>query len=149
MRPDGGPLGPIDEATGLEAIDREECLLLLSREYVGRLALVDHDRPSIFPVNYRLDGQRIVIRTAAGTKLAAAGTGRWGAFEVDFSDRMAHQGWSVVASGPVAEITNHDEISHLETLQLRPWAGGRDRWIVLIIEELSGRRLKAGHHEPR
>jgi len=149
MRDDGGPTRPIDRETGLEPIERDECLLLLGREYVGRLALVDHDRPAIFPVNYVLDGQRIAVRTAPGTKLAAAGTGRWGAFEIDDSDRLTHEGWSVIASGPVSEITNHEEIGRLEALRLRPWAGGRDRWLVLAIEELSGRRLVTGHRMRR
>ena len=65
---------------------------------VGRLVVVDNGRPLIFPVNYALDGEAPVFRTASGTKLWAS-THAPVAFEVDSIDREARSGWSVVVHG--------------------------------------------------
>ena len=59
----------IDARTGLEVIAPDECRRLLGGDVVGRLAIVDGGSPAIFPVNYALDGEAIVFRTAPGTKL--------------------------------------------------------------------------------
>ena len=39
---------------------------------MGRLAVVVAGHPDIFPINYVVDHASIVIRTAAGTKLAGS-----------------------------------------------------------------------------
>src|SRR5262249_15027106 len=60
----------IDPRTQLEVLDRDECLALLARESLGRLAVVSDDgRPYVFPVNFALDGAAVVFRTDHGTKL--------------------------------------------------------------------------------
>src|SRR4029453_19307331 len=88
----------IDSPTGLEVLDHDECLRLLAADEVGRLALVDGGAPVVFPVNYGLDGEAIVFRTAPGTKLAVGPRGPV-AFEVDAFDRTTRTGWSIVATG--------------------------------------------------
>ena len=69
-----------------ETLGPMECWLLLGQSEVGRLAVAIRNRPDIFPVNYAVDGESIVINTAPGTKLAAAVLGRSVAFEVDLID---------------------------------------------------------------
>jgi len=51
-----------------------ECRELLDGHHFGRICFMDHVGvlPSIVPVNYLLDEDHIVIRTDAGSKLAAA-----------------------------------------------------------------------------
>ena len=70
---------------------------------MGRLAVSILERPDIFPVNHVVDHGRIVFRTAAGTKLAAAVLGRAVAFEVDGYDSVAGEAWSVVVKGRARE----------------------------------------------
>ena len=62
-----------------------ECRELLDGHHFGRICFMDHVGvlPSIVPVNYLLDEDHIVIRTDAGSKLAAAVRGAPVAFEVD------------------------------------------------------------------
>ncbi|MGQ0432535.1 MAG: pyridoxamine 5'-phosphate oxidase family protein, partial [Microthrixaceae bacterium] len=57
----------IDDRTGLEVLAQDECLRLLHKQGVGRVAVVAGGRPMIFPVNYVVDGRTIVFRTDEGT----------------------------------------------------------------------------------
>lgn len=81
----------IDARTGIERLDREECLALLAGEVVGRLAVVAGGGAEIFPVNYVLDGDTVVFRTDSGTKLHAAGRAQ-ASFEIDRIDREHRTG---------------------------------------------------------
>ena len=76
----------------VETLTVAECRELLNGHHFGRFAFVDSVGvlPSIVPVNYLLDEDKIVIRTDAGSKLAAALRGAPVAFEVDGVDET-HQ----------------------------------------------------------
>jgi uncharacterized protein len=133
----------IDARTGLEVLDHDECLRLLAADEVGRLALVDGGAPAVFPVNYRLDGEAIVFRTAPGTKLAV-GPRAPVAFEVDAFDRTMRTGWSVVATGRLEEVTQFDTATfqRMKDLPVEPWAGGeRPHWMRLVPSRITGRRI--------
>jgi nitroimidazol reductase NimA-like FMN-containing flavoprotein (pyridoxamine 5'-phosphate oxidase superfamily) len=132
-----------DHTTQFERMDAEECLRLLEAEDVGRLAIVQGRVPVIFPVNYVLDGDSIVFRTAPGTKLTH-GDGTLVAFEIDHLSRAERTGWSVVVTGRLDEITPTDaaEQDRLDRLPLTPWAGGtRDHWMRLDLGIVTGRRI--------
>ena len=90
--------GRIDSRTGMEELDRDECMRLLADSPLGRLAVVVADHPLVFPVNFTLDGNAIVFRTDRGTKLHGARNGPV-AFECDGIDREYHTGWSVLVQG--------------------------------------------------
>jgi hypothetical protein len=121
----------------------EECLRLLGTRDVGRLAVVVHGSPEVFPVNYVLDGHTVVFRSGRGTKVDAASLGMV-AFEVDDIDPRTHQGWVVEVRGLGREITDGiDAFSErIRALELAPWVGGsKDRWITIVAPAFSGRRL--------
>lgn len=125
-------------------MDRAECLALLEAEDVGRLALVQGNVPAIFPVNYVVDGEDIVVRTAPGTKVDH-GAGVPAAFEIDHLDRGERRGWSVVATGRLEVLDPRDPgWARLRALPVKPWAGG-DREVVLrlVVGTLTGRLI--GH----
>ena len=82
-------MGEIDGRTGLEVLDTDECLTLLSRCSLGRLAVVTDGRPLIFPVNFALDGTAVVFRNDPGTKVYAA-RNQPVAFECDGTDAVYH-----------------------------------------------------------
>ena len=58
----------VDARTGIEWLDRDECLHLLAGEDVGGLAVVEGRMPVVFPVNYALDGDAVVEPWAGGDK---------------------------------------------------------------------------------
>jgi nitroimidazol reductase NimA-like FMN-containing flavoprotein (pyridoxamine 5'-phosphate oxidase superfamily) len=123
-------------------MDRAECLALLEAEDVGRLAIVQGTMPAIFPVNYLLDGEDIVFRSAPGTKIAH-GDGAPAAFEIDHLDRAERRGWSIVATGHLEVVDRHDDaLGRLRQLPIRPWAAGdKDIVMRLVIGTITGRVL--------
>lgn len=125
----------------LEELDRNRCLQLLRTAVIGRLAWSDDDRVYLLPVNYIMDGEDIIIRSAPGAKLAAARGGQQCAFEVDDVEPALHTGWSVVASGLAAEVTDAEEAHRLAGM-VHPWSRGqRPNVVRLSIEQVTGRRL--------
>ena len=133
----------VDGRTRIEVLERRECLERLAADRVGRLAVVHGGEPMIFPVNYVLDGDSVVFRTAPGTKLDAAG--RAGAcFEVDAFDRDRRCGWSVVVAGRLEEVTRYDgpAFDRLSALGVDPWAGGEKHHVLrLVPRRITGRRV--------
>jgi nitroimidazol reductase NimA-like FMN-containing flavoprotein (pyridoxamine 5'-phosphate oxidase superfamily) len=133
----------IDARTGIEWIDRDECLRLLAGDEVGRLAVVTGGAPAIFPVNYVLDGDSIIFRTDEGTKLRSAGRAP-AYFEIDDIDRQHRTGWSVVVSGRLEEVTQFDgrTLQRIQELPVDPWAGGaKAHWMRLVSDRITGRRV--------
>lgn len=133
----------VDSRTGVEAIDRDECLRLLAGDEIGRLAVIDGRTPVILPVNYALDGDSVVFRTAAGTKLDS-GPRSPASFEIDLIDRENHTGWSVVVTGRLEEVTEYDTetMERLRRLDVTPWAGGdKPHWMRLQPTRITGRRI--------
>ena len=127
----------------LGELSKDECLELLAGREVGRVAVVAEGQPTIFPVNYVLDGDLIVFRTDPGTKLDHGSLDRV-AFEVDEIDFAHHEGWSVVVAGTGREITGAlDKASEREqSLPLQPWASGpKEHWIRIVAPVITGRRL--------
>lgn len=135
----------VDAHSGLERLSREECVSLLRSQDVGRLVVVDGGRPLIFPVNYAMDGEAPVFRTASGTKLWAASRSPV-AFEIDAVDGDARTGWSVVVHGVAQEITAFDARdlqARVYGLPVHPWAKGDKPSIVRVVPRLiTGRRIR-------
>jgi uncharacterized protein involved in tellurium resistance len=71
------PQGPVTELSDRASWD------LLQRATFGHLGVSLDGRPGIFPVDFRVDGETIVFRTAIGTKLAELVANPHVAFEVD------------------------------------------------------------------
>ena len=130
----------------LDPLDRDECLRLLGTAVVGRIGLVVDGRPVILPVNFALDGDKVVFRTAEGTVLTQTSMAPV-AFEVDHVDEAGRVGWSVLVRGVARDIGDAlDPTSErLRNLSLVSWAPGtRARWFHVVAEEVTGRRLRLG-----
>jgi uncharacterized protein len=127
-----------------QELTKSECFELLSREQLGRVAVVDDRGPVVFPVNFVLDRHMVVFRTDEGTKLDAACRGSRVAFEIDGTDAAAHTGWSVVVRGEAAEVTDPAELVRLRKRRLLPWApGAKSRYVRILPAVLTGRRIWA------
>ncbi len=133
------------ERTGLEVLSREECWRLIGGSVVGRLAVSIANQPDIFPINYAVDGETIVINTDAGTKLAGAVLGTAVAFEVDGLDADEHTGWSIVVHGKAEEVSGVEETMHAEDLGIKTWANrDKSRFVRILPSDITGRRIP-GH----
>lgn len=130
------------DSSGLVVLSREECLHLLASAAIGRIVFTDRALPAVQPVNFCLDGESIVIRTAIGSKLAAATRQAVVAFEADEFDPEMRTGWSVTTVGHARAVRDPTELARLAALPLLPWApGSRDHYIVVGAEQISGRRI--------
>jgi nitroimidazol reductase NimA-like FMN-containing flavoprotein (pyridoxamine 5'-phosphate oxidase superfamily) len=119
-----------------------ECHRLLAGQHIGRIAMVERGAPVIFPVTYLFHDDQIVFRTGEGTKLAAAGRQSSVAFEADAVDEDSRTGWSVLAQGKAAEVTEPAALASLRSLELTPWAPGDKRHYVRILPtSITGRRI--------
>jgi nitroimidazol reductase NimA-like FMN-containing flavoprotein (pyridoxamine 5'-phosphate oxidase superfamily) len=143
------PEGVEVDRNGLEVLDPAECARLLGTTTFGRIGITVSALPTILPINYRLVGDRIVFRTAPGTKLDAATRGSVVAFEVDSVDPLDHSGWSVVVTGVASQVTDPDDLVRLEDAQIPRWAPSpADRVVELPLHMVSGRRLAPGALRP-
>jgi nitroimidazol reductase NimA-like FMN-containing flavoprotein (pyridoxamine 5'-phosphate oxidase superfamily) len=126
-----------------------ECRWLLAANVVGRVGFDAGAGPRIHPVNYAMDGDAVVLRTAEGSELTGladrgeAPDGPLVAFEVDHVDYDRHQGWSVLAVGRVSRVVDAGDLERIaREWSPRPWAGGeREVVLTVAVVELTGRRL--------
>jgi nitroimidazol reductase NimA-like FMN-containing flavoprotein (pyridoxamine 5'-phosphate oxidase superfamily) len=137
----------VSSHSGIEVLGSDECMQLLSEDVIGRVAVVIGATPMIFPVNYALDGDDIVMRTLPGSRLDS-GQGH-AAFEVDSFDRTSQSGWSVLVTGHLEEVTWYQakEMARLQTLPVVPWAAGdRNLWLRLRPGFITGRIVGGNEH---
>lgn len=132
----------------LEEMTRQECLDLLATEEIGRLSVVVGHYPEIFCVNYRLDGDIVVLRTRLGGLLATSEHANIG-FEVDHLDPASRSGRSVLICGMTEDVTDRvpsDAIlQRSRNLAIDPWpAGERPRILRIIPASMTGRKLHPG-----
>ena len=130
---------------GMEVLPIDECERRLAAGGVGILALAGIDAPVLRPVNFVLHEGSLWIRTGEGQILAAAQSGEPASFVLTEIDRFEHTGWSVVATGKLAERS----ASGADDLPLRPWARAeKHHFVGLAIDRISGRRIAVGARKP-
>ncbi len=129
-------------------LSEEECWNLLSRHELGRLAVTAGGKPDIFPVNYVIDGPRVMFRTAPGSKLAELSANPDVAFEVDeYDDTYAA---SVVLKGVARRLELQVEIDAADALPLTSWIPTlKYRWVSISSSSITGRRFERGPEPAR
>src|SRR5438309_7957093 len=100
----------------IENLAEDECWRLLGDGGIGRLAVREGEGIEIFPVNFGVHGQRIVLRTGFGAKLNALTIHHGVAFEVDGED--GDTVWSVVLKGRARTPELGTELQELHGLGL-------------------------------
>lgn len=119
----------------------ELCWERLRAEEFGRMAFHLADEVHIIPINYAIDGQRIVFRTAEGSKLLGVVMNDDVAFEIDRIDQDDENAWSVIARGR-ASILEGEDARNADNLRLRPWVSTEKFNVVAItVDEISGREF--------
>lgn len=133
-----------DARTGLEVLDRRDCLRLLAARQFGRIGVLEGGEPLVLPVNYALHGEDVIIGSDEGSKVDAARGGS-ACFEIDEVDAEHRTGWSVVVRGRLELVTDFDSVERDAVAALAdPWIGPRSRILRLRAGIISGRRLRAG-----
>jgi hypothetical protein len=100
--------------------------------------------PAIFPVNFLVVRERVIIKTVPGTKLDAALSQAVVAFEADDFSPSGRWGWSVLVQGFSSEITDPDELLMISAQPLQPWAfleGAANRVLAIETTVIGGRQF--------
>ena len=136
------------DRAGLDILHLGDCFLLLKSAAVGRIAFAAGGEVVILPVSFLVDGQDVVFRTYAGSKLSNIEVGHYVCFEVDSYDADKQTGWSVVARGLV-EKESEAACARLDAPGQEPWGGTtRERlWMRIRPTSLTGRRLASADDE--
>jgi len=133
----------MDDDRTVQEISHSGCLELLRTSAVGRVAGTVDGHPFVLPVNYAVDGDHVVFKTAAGTKLSGSTFARV-AFEIDGFDAGSRTGWSVVVEGVATDISDMVDSgsARLRALDLQPWfPGEKTHWVAIQPESITGRRV--------
>jgi uncharacterized protein len=136
------PMGAIDGRTWLEHLSPAECWTLLASTPVGRIGVLNDSAPEIYPVNHVVDGDTIVFRTDAGSKLRGLARSPAVCYQVDGIEPRDATGWSVLVKGRAVEVDDPDGVRRVALLPLRYWAlGDKHHWIRILPVEVTGRRI--------
>ena len=126
----------------LAVLDRDTSLALLATVPVGQVVYSNRALPEILPVNFRLDGNAVVIRVSSGSTLARVADGTVLAFHADHIDQAARTGWSVTVIGRASEVVEESEQIRIAALPLESWMGqGSDQFLRITTERVTGRQL--------
>lgn len=142
----------LQSESAVRELTRQESLALVPTVPVGRLVFTDRALPVVMPVNFVLDGNRIVVRTGHGSVLGEAVRGAVVAFEVDDFDDTYRNGWTVTITGRVRHVVDPLERSRLLELPLHSYAGDDLAEVLVVpVELVTGRRVGTGPlgHAPR
>ena len=134
------------DAGGFSVLSRADCMRLLERGGVGRIAVPGEPVPTMRPVNFALEEGRIVMRTAHGALWEAAVAGVGASFEFDEIRNEDHRAWNVIVTG---ELEALDGAGEAGGRRVTAWASSPNgRSIALTIDEVSGRRVPDPHEMP-
>ena len=122
----------------------QECWELLRTHELGRLGFHLLEQVHVVPINYAVDDDTLLFRTAEGSKLLGVVMHGDVVFEIDeFDERHA---WSVIVRG-TARLLDEASAHRADNLPLRPWVDDPKYDVVEIVPtEISGRRFRL--HRP-
>jgi len=136
---------PTDDSRRVEVfreLSGQECTTRLGGSVIGRIAVCTPDGPVVIPVNYVMDGESVIVRTAPYGLLAGYA---WGlaSFEIDAFDDTSRRGWSVLVMGQATPVEDVDEVMSLQlTDKLVAWApGSRNMFIRITPRSVTGREV--------
>ncbi|MEO7126272.1 MAG: pyridoxamine 5'-phosphate oxidase family protein [Nakamurella sp.] len=137
-----------DDDSTMDVLSSSRCYRLLAERSVGRIGVVSDGYPVIIPVNYAMDGETVVVRTARGSVVGRADLTK-ASFQIDQFDPKRKSGWSVLLRGQLNALTVEDRNELIERTRatgVSPWAPGEhDLWMRISPEDVSGRQIEPGY----
>lgn len=137
-----------DAAQLVGRLDEQACWEKLGEQELGRLVTHVGDVLDIFPVNYVVDEETLVFRTAPGSKLFELSVNDEVLFEVD--DHTDTHAWSVIVRGRATLLSTAAEVRHADELPLTPWIPTlKYQYVRITPHMLSGRMFPRGPEPDR
>lgn len=123
------------DQSGLEVLDRTECLRLLSTARYGRVVYTVDGLPAVQPVKFTVRDDTVWFQTAVRSALSRAADGGVVAFEADVLSEEA--AWWVTVLGRAMTTLSLPG----PDLSWRPSPAVRELRVGVSIEVVSGRRF--------
>ncbi len=125
----------------VQRLTEAQCWQLLSVTKIGRMATAALGVVGIRPLNYVVDADSIVFRTAPGAKVLELAVSSSVAFEID--NYGPQNAWSVVATGRAYIVTDVNEIAQIEQLPLFPWVNTeKNIFVRIVVDAITGRQFE-------
>ncbi len=141
------PAAEFRTSRGFTVLTRQDCMRLLERGGVGRIAVPGRPAPTMRPVNFALQDGCIVMRTADPALSAAASKALAASFEFDQIRNEDHRAWNVIVTGKLEAL---DDDGRLDGRVVNAWAPSEgERSIALRIGDVDGREVPEPHLRPR
>ncbi len=138
----------MDETNPVAFLSDKECWEHLHTMELGRLVTRADGIMDIFPVNYVVDDETILFRTAEGTKLFELTLHEQVLFEAD--DHTDDEAWSVVVRGNAHRLETSAEVERADSLGLQPWIPTlKYNYVRIVPTSLSGRAFSRGPEPDR
>ena len=129
------------DPSGLEVLDREECLRLLATVEMGRVVFTTRGLPAVQPVKFIVKDESLWFPAQARTDLFGSARNGVVAFEVDAFDPKLHTGWWVTVLGRASEAPESDLPQRRPELSWQLPLAADVRCVQIPIEVVSGRRV--------
>ena len=129
------------DASGLDVLDRDECIALLSTVEVGRVVFTTRGLPAVEPVKYVVLDDAVWFTARACTDLFGSSHDGVVAFEVDAFDEDLRTGWWVTVLGRAMAGTECDLPRRHPELSWQLPLTGDVRCVRIPMEVVSGRRV--------
>jgi nitroimidazol reductase NimA-like FMN-containing flavoprotein (pyridoxamine 5'-phosphate oxidase superfamily) len=127
----------------ITVLDDQEAWNRLSSVALGRLVTSFGGQLEIFPVNFVVQNDTVLFRTAEGTKLFTTVMNEKVLFEAD--DHTVAEGWSVIVRGTARLLTGAEEIQQADRAGLMPWVPTEKlRYVRVTPTELTARHFTFG-----
>ncbi|MBD3758102.1 MULTISPECIES: pyridoxamine 5'-phosphate oxidase family protein [Microbacterium] len=138
----------MENSDAVTVLTDRQCWDRLAEQQLGRLVTHVGDVLDVFPVNYTVDRDSIVFRTAEGSKLTELTINDQVLFEVDeYTDTDA---WSVIVRGTAHRLDSAEEVRAADRLPLRPWTPTlKYNYVRIIAASVSGRDIRRGEEPDR
>lgn len=130
------------------ALTAAESWTLLRTQSLGRLITSVGGRIDVFPVNFVVDTDQIVFRTAEGSKLVELTINDEVIFEAD--DHTDTHAWSVIVRGTARRLETDAEVQHADALGLAPWIPTlKTNYVSISAKSVTGRGFRRDEEPPR
>ena len=140
------PAAEFRTSRGFTVLTRQDCMRLLERGGVGRIAVPGRPAPTMRPVNFALQDGCIVMRTADPALSAAASKALAASFEFDEIHNEDHRAWNVIVTGKLEALGDD---GRLDGRAVNAWAPSEgERSIALRIADVNGREVPEPHVRP-
>ncbi|MFF7633047.1 pyridoxamine 5'-phosphate oxidase family protein [Kitasatospora sp. NPDC008050] len=130
---------PADARLMITRLTEQECWEVLGARNVGYLGYLDRLDAWAVPMDYLVDGRRLVYRASPAGPLAAA-AGASAVLESEGTSPDLRHCWNVLAAGPTTDLAEADLTPDLRT-RMAVESGAGESWMCLTVTRIMGRKV--------